>query len=364
MGGEEKFVCDIAILGSSLQAALIAGLLARAHKKNVCLVVDPSIQHRLSREINLSVDCITRPQTWEMLSRLHVEACKLFTGIGGGRAVRRINPLFMSTTHAAAEALAHFYHVARGSGHEVEKITLPQLPHVKTALRFRGAGGIERRLFSPPLMRWLLAGTVRLVKSADLNLSFRRDGSGQMVAASGSRIEFERLVFGDEQALCAFARPRSLERLFRHTPMTALLSEPDDRLTERFVINPQNRFCAYGAQGNIIEVLGQSQPDDLGAQVGKNLPGGQLLRRAGQSVFNSVQTRDGAPMVGKLSRGGGWAVAGFGHVGLFMAPAIARFLAGRPTDFEKEYFEARGANASRKSTVIREFDFLRDEARQ
>ncbi len=362
MSGEGRIVCSDAIVGSSLLSGLLAGLLAREHSRNVCLIVDPSIQHRLSREINISVDCITRPETLEMLTHLQVEALRLLARIGGTRAIRGINPVFSSAAGAGADALAHMYHVARGCGYEVEDITLAQLPHIKAALRIRGAKCVERRVFWMALERWLLAGGVKIVKNTDLGLSFKRDGSGT-VAGADITVEFERLIFGDEQALGRFARPGSLASHFAATQITAMLSEPDDRLKERVVLGPEDEFCAFGTREGLFEILARGSPNDLGMQVGRFVPDAHLLRRAGQSTFKTVRTVDGAPMLGRLGRGGGWAVAGFGRAGLFMAPAIARYLAGRPRPLEEEYFLARSADSSRKSAWISEFGILPKEGR-
>ena len=344
------------LVGSSLQAALIAGLLAREHKQKVCLIVDPSMEHRLAREISLSVDCITRPETWQLLAQSRSEAFKLLTGIGGGQALRRVNPVIVATNDVCAEALAHMIHVARGSGYEVEQVRLSELPSARAMLRIRGARIIQRKTFRPALARWLVRNGVHVVGETDIALTIKR--SGETLAKSADEtIRARRLVLADEGALLAHAKPEHLEPKFAKAGATTLLSEPIPSLSEVCVLNPADRFGALGLTNNSFEIIAHLPHDEIASAVVTSLPDGRKLRPAGQATFDTCVSTDGAPVIGKLGQSGAWVVGGFARFGAFVAPAIARFLAGKATGNEEEYFSRRGAGSARKSANVTDFQY-------
>jgi hypothetical protein len=67
------------------------------------------------------------------------------------------------------------------------------------------------------------------------------------------------------------------------------------------------------------------------------------LLRAGQSSFTQLLTVDGAPIVGSLGGVRATVIAGLGVGAAFLAPALARLLAGVAGDSEQAFFAARGA---------------------
>ncbi len=345
---------DFMLVGSSLQAALIAGLLAREHSQKVCLIVDPSTEHRLAQEISLSVDCITRPETWRMLAQSRTEVLKLLTCIGGGEALRRVNPLIVATDDVCAEALAHMFHVARGSGYEVEQVPLSGLSTAIAALRMRGARVIQRKMFLPALARWLVSNGVRVVDQNSLELNIRRSGEA-LTRSVDETIRARRLVLADEGALLAHTKPEHLDPIFAEVGATTLLSEPIPSLSEVCVLNPADQFGAYGLMNNSFEIIAHLPHDEIASAVVTSLPDGRKLRPAGQAVFDTCISADGAPVIGKLGQSGAWVVGGFGRFGAFVAPAIARFLTGKAKGLEEEYFSRRGAGAARKSANVADF---------
>ncbi len=346
------------LVGSSLQAGLVAGLLARVHKRKVYLAFEPSIGFRLARELPLSVDCITRPETWQLLAQSRAEAFKLLTSIGGGKALGRINPVIVATTFDCAQALAHMFHVVKGYGFEIEQETIGALPAAKKILRIRGARIIQHKLFRPALGRWLADGGVRIGSVNDLTLSIKR--GGQVVAKmSEGTIQANRLVLADEEAIRAHAKPQYLNPAFVGVSATTLACEPTPALSEKYVLNPFNRFRAYGQANNGYEIVSLSLVDEVATDIVASLPDGKKLRPAGRAVFNTCVSSDGAPFAGKLGQSGAWAVGGFGNTGAFVAPAIARFLAGKTEGLEEEYFSKRCGGAKRASRQISEYQHIR-----
>ncbi len=358
MAENETLHFDFMLVGSSLQAGLIAGLLAREHKKKVCLICDQSTEFRLSREFSFSVDCITRPQTWQLLAQSRTEAFKLLTSIGGGKSVGRINPIFVATTSGDAQALAHMFHVARGYGFEVEQEGSGGLSTAKKILRIRGARSVEQKLFRPALGRWLVDSAVHIASTNDLALTTKR--GGRVTAKTPVlTIEASRLILADEEAIRTHAKQQHLGPAFVGVSATTLVCEPTPALREKCVLNPANRFGACLQANSNFEIISLSSIDDVAADVIASVPGGEKLRPSGRTVFNTCVSADGAPLVGRLGQSGVWAVGGFGYTGAFVAPAIARFLAGKSEGVEEEYFSNRCDGKARATHEVSEYQHIR-----
>ena len=76
------------------------------------------------------------------------------------------------------------------------------------------------------------------------------------------------------------------------------------------------------------------------------------MRRAAQARFRSVESVDGAPLIGRLGKAKFLVVAGLGASAAFFAPIIARSIAGVSSADEARYIEAHDATkASARATV-------------
>lgn len=354
----ETFHFDFMLVGSSLQAGLIAGLLARVHKKKVCLLSDPSIEFRLAREISLSVDCITRPETWQLLAHLRTESFKLLTGIGGGKSLGRVDPVFVATNSRDAQALAHMFHVARGYGFEIEQEGSGPLMKAKRLLRLRGARNICHQVFRPALRRWLADSNVQIASASSLVL--RPIRGGRVTATAPDRtLKADRLILADEEAIRNHAKEQEWARGFIGVTATALVCKPTSTLREKCIINPANRFSACLQDNSGFEIITLSSGNDVATDVIASVPGAENLRPSGRTVFDTCVSADGAPMVGSTGQGSAWVVGGFGNTGAFVSPAIARFLVGKSTDMEEEFFTSRGGGKARAMQSVSEHLHLR-----
>jgi len=345
---------DFALAGSSIKAGMIAGLLAKQHNKRVCLIARTSRQYQLAREFNLSFDCATRPETWEMLAALYGESTKLLTAIGGRRSVLRINPLIICHTRASANALAHMYHLARGYGYEMERGEAGRISNAQASFRLRGARVVRQRIFWPAMLAWLQNCGVQIIDPAGIQFSFQQNGCAH-IRNGQSEMKAERVVLADEEAIFQHANRQDMERFFITCQASSLLSEPLAIWHDQFILSPEHKFAAMGHKKGRMEFLGMVAPQDMAALIGANTALGSNTNRAGQSSFFSVVTRDGAPIAGKLGRSGFWVLGGFGHAGGYFAPALARFLADKCSQEETAYFGSRSADSGRESRNIAEF---------
>ncbi len=124
---------------------------------------------------------------------------------------------------------------------------------------------------------------------------------------------------------------------------------------EHIVISPEYGFCAQtDNMGHVICMANTSilrMSDLLNSNIGAR---GRHFHLSGRSVFTKLLSRDGAPVVGKLGRSSLWGIAGLGHGDISFASALARLIAGNPSEREADYFGMRGADSKRSGRYIQD----------
>ncbi|MCF6303113.1 MAG: hypothetical protein L3J13_07935, partial [Devosiaceae bacterium] len=146
---------DVGIVGESLLAPFIAGLLKKNHQKKTCLFLSRRVQHQIVRKINLSFDTITRPESWEMLNCAVKETFPTLAKVGSNAAVGKTNALVLSHTQSGANLLSHMYHYLHGMDVQVERLADDDFPHVRAAYRARGIRFIRPSVLWPAVFDWL-----------------------------------------------------------------------------------------------------------------------------------------------------------------------------------------------------------------
>ncbi len=350
-------IVDFALIGSSLKAGIIAGLLAKEHKKRVCLVIGRARQYQLAHSFNLSFDCATRPETWQMLSALYSESTKLVTLIEGRRSLLRINPLIVCHTRASHNALAHMYHVARGYGYEMERLGNFPVPGTNAGFRFRDARVLRHDILWPKMLKWLEKNGVQIIEPSSARLLFNRDGTGH-INNGESEITAGCVVLADQEAVLQHGGKQDVERFFITCKATSLLSGPLATFSDQFILSPEHKFAAFGQKKGRMEFSALVGPREMPALIKANIALEKNIRRTGQSMFDTTVPRDGAPVVGKLARSNFWVLSGFGYAGVYFAPALARLLVDKCSQNERDYFTPRSANSRRKSNEVAEFQHI------
>lgn len=319
---------DLAILGSTPLAPLLAGLLAKTHGRRVVLCADPPSSYRLPRGFDLSAGPITRPETWALLKRTVPETVKLVRTFGSG-VYRRIDPLLVATTEAGREGLGHIRNVAAGFGVPAERYG--------DAMRFRDAILLRQFALHAALQPWLDSAAVLRAGTADAMI--KRDGTVR-IDSSGSAVEAAQAVLCDDAATLKHLGSDS-ERI-GPAHMMSVLTEPTAALRAPVMLHIDRGLILRQRRTGAIEAVGpETAPLDLP----------QGVRCAGRATFRSVVTTDGAPLAGIVRNR--MVVAGFGVTAAFLAPAIARFIAGASTEDERAWFAAHDAGKARG--VVGEF---------
>lgn len=329
---------DIAVFGSNPLASLLAGLLASAHGKKVCLLSMNDWEFRLPTGLDLSIAPMTRPETWAIHEKVMPETIKLLARIGGKTACSRIDPLFIADTQAGSAALSHMHYMALAFGYAMEKTTQnggrksPQ-----TAYRVRDAVVLSRTQLARPMARWLEKAGVHATSSKDVTI--RADGSASIITADAA-IEAKQVVMADDASMLAFL-DGELMRAFSVEDATSLLTEVVADAIASASVYVDRGIVLNQRPGGGITVLAAGKASDALPRIGASLEGLAKLRRAGERSFRKLRTADGAPVVGALRGSGVFVLAELGLSGAFLAPAIARFVAGAASADEAAYFIAR-----------------------
>jgi hypothetical protein len=333
-------VLDFAILGSTPLAGLVAGLLASVHGKRVCLVAEPWSPFRLPRRHDVSVAPATRPETWAQLRALTTESRRLLATLGKGVS-ERIDPLFVADLPESADALSHMRHMAAAYGYAVERVADRAAAETGATYRVRDAVALVGGRIEPAIGAWLERHGVRSFPTAATAVTLRRDGTARLVLA-GEIAEAARVVLADDEAILRHLDPEERERVLVERRMTAILTEPARPLAAPMITYlDRDVALTQRPKGGILVLAGGSGAEAeqrVGACFGALSP----LRRVGQTSFTTLASRDAAPLAGTVRGQRAIVLAGFGATGAFLAPALARYLAGAATESEAAYFAARG----------------------
>jgi len=331
---------DHLIIGSTPLAGLVAGQLQREHGKRVCLVAEPYSSFGLERRFDCSIEPLTRPETLILLKRLGPETLKLIASMGKN-LTDRVDPLFIAESQAGSAALGHFLHLAQLLELPVERVADRTISE-GSMLRVRGQHLIAHHRFAPALEAWLDAAEVRRLDPDDTAITIRKDGTARLTVAD-RELEAAEVLLADDAAVLAHLPPDAWDRALVRTTATALLLQPAKPAAIPFSLwldrhlalrqEPKGPLAAT-LVGNRASVEGR-----VATATPKSLP----LRRAGEARFEALATGDGAPLLAPARGIKVTHLAGFGLSGAFLAPAIARQMAGVATEDEAAWFAARGA---------------------
>lgn len=341
---------DFAVIGSTPQARLVAGLLASAHGKSVVFAGESQSGYRLPRGLDLSFAPLTRPESWSLLKPLAAETLKLVSHIGGRGAWSRLDPVVFAEHDASKQALAHIRQMALAFGHGAEPVAMATIGAGRDGVVLRDAALLHRPTLEAGLDHWLDQHHVRRIGDNDA-LSIRPDGSADLLS-DAEHIAVDRVILADDPSLLRHLPQDQWPGLLRQTSST-IFTEPTRPIVAPVLMQLDSDLTLVQQPGRGIVVIGPGDIDHLGAQLGVLL-GERAFRQAGQSQYDSVQTADCAPAIGRIGGVGPDVLAGFGATGAFFAPAIARWLCGRATTEENAWFEARQVSRSMAPSQVAE----------
>jgi hypothetical protein len=345
---------EFAVFGSTPIAGLVAGLLATAHGKRVCLVGEAGSAFRLPRSLDLAAMPVTRPETWALLKATTPEVVKLIGRLGGRSGMQRADAIFAADGRDSSEALSHMRYVAAGFGYAVERLPNGGGLVKGDAYRLRDLHLLRRAVVEPAIDAWLKRANVGQLATRDVMVTLRRDGSAR-IGYAGSTIEAAHAVLADDSAILSHLEVPERDRTLVLQTATAMLTAPTHALTAPVMIYPDRGVALSRNRRGGVVAFSTGPAEQALVQVGRCLAGHGPLRRAGQHIFRTVATVDGAPLVGPARGIRATVIAGLGVSAAFFAPALARLIAGVASETEAAYFGARQAGRGNARALVADY---------
>lgn len=326
---------DLAIFGSTPLASLLAGLLAAQHGQRVALVGAPHSSHRLPLGVPYLPQPLTRPDTWDLLKSAEVETRLRLAAIGAAESLVNGTVVQAADSDSSTAALEHARHLALA--HDIAMVRERAKSPVPAL--FRSPGTILNEATLQPVLGTWLKGLNVVRLPFDTKLTVQR--STVTLTAVDRQVVAKRAILADDDAILtrlgADERPDILRIVDVQTTVTAattplralLIDYPDRGVT---LAQRETRIFA--------RIRGFEHADArLASCLGDRLP----LRRVATRRFRALDTTDGAPLVGQLKSPRLFVIAGLGDAAPFLAPVLARLIAGTPSPEERAYFAARDA---------------------
>lgn len=344
---------DFAVIGSTPLARLVAGLLASAHGRSVVFAGESQSGYRLPRGVDISVAPVTRPETWALLRQCLPESLKLLSRIGGKGSWSRVDPILFAEGAAGKEALAHIRQMALAFGHGAEIVPPSSIGEKRSGVLLRDAVQLHRPQLEQRLDAWLDQHAVRRAAAGEA-ITVRPDGSAELASATG-RIAIDQVILADAPAIIAHVQVAHWPALLSRQIASTIFTEPTRAIASHAMHQLDNGLTLSQSAGRGIVAMGPGAIDPFAASLGVLLGRERDFRQAGQSSYETIVTQDAAPAVGRVRGSGPDVLAGLGPSGAFLAPAIARWIAGKASDFENAWLGARLVDRKPGSSVVAEF---------
>lgn len=333
-------------------ARLVAGLLAGEHGRRVGFIGDSQSGYRLPRGIDLSVAPITRPETWALLQNGVTETTKLISRVGGRGAWQHVDPIFFAEGKPATEALSHIRHMATGFGLTIEPAATSLIGATRSGIVIRDAIRLNLPMLEPALDRWMAQQGVIFLSSDKISVAM--DGSA-VVTHGGEQIEAINTVLADSSAIIAHLPLRQWPTLLQRVHTSTILTTPAQPLASQVMADLDSGATLIQQEEGGIAGTGQGDLASFSRHLQHLLGTQRQVELAGQTAYPLLETSDGAPAVGRAAGAGTDVIAGFGSLGAFMAPALARWLAGNPSQTEADYFARRLVNRNAAKMPVADY---------
>lgn len=346
---------DLAIFGSTPLARLLAGLMRQSHGRSVVFAGASPARYRLPREIDLSVGMMTRPQSWDLVVRTVPETTRLLSKIAGRHALQHVDPVFFADGVAAQEALGHFHHMASAFGLATEIAAPSQLGRDRSGVRLRDAVRLQRPVTEPALDHWL--DEVGVIRLSPNRVEIAQDGSARLSTGEAEHFAGQ-AILADDAAIIAHLPLPQWPRLLARRTMSTILTTPTAPLVSTIMAHVDSGTVLAQQDEGGIAAIGPGDLASTAARLAGLLSDNRQLQQAGQVSYPTLVTDDGAPAFGKAAGSGADVIVGLGQIGVFIAPALARWLAGEAAPHEGDWFGQRLINRTSNQGAVTDFHAL------
>lgn len=353
-----KTPVDFAVFGASPLALLLAGLLAHHHGRTVALIAETESRYRLPRAIDVSVAPITRPEHWALLTKAVPETRGLLAGIGGRRAMRRLDPVVFAETTTGQEALGHVGHMARGHGFLVDRVTMAKRDRARQAIRIGDALALDRHALLAPLEKWLTdAGIVRFHPE---HATITPEG-GVDIRTADTETRASRTILVDDAAILRHLPEASRPDVLQHIPNASILTSTQNRLAGDVMMDLDTGTTLLQAERQSVAAWGPGNLARFSSRLAPLLDQQGVRQQIGQSGYDALASADGAPIIGSVGESAPIILTGLGSTGAFLAPVLARWLANQAPADEADWCASHRPAPLAERLAIADFVALQKE---
>ena len=315
---------DFAVAGTDLFSALLAGSLASQHGKKVVRVGRRPSAQRLWRTLPLALPFATRPAGWALLGRSVAEMRDLLASFGAESSLGGVEVGIETDLPQTGAALDHLVHVAAANGHQVGRLS--------GGWAIRRVALLDTDMLQSHTDEWLRSLGVENIEDRPVDAGFT-------------------VLADDASILDLLAQDNRPDSLASESMLSTLIVSPRPLAAPvQHYIDRGVTLIARPGRTVLALVSGECETE---ARLSSTLPGPFPMKRLATTRFRRFVTRDGAPLIGRIKGTRQIIVAGLGSCTPFMAPAMARFLAGASTGEEKSWFTAH--DLSRPRDVVADF---------
>ena len=334
---------DVAVLGASPFALLLAGMLASRYGRRVVLAGERFSALRLPASLGLGVGAFTRPETWDLMAGLEAETAALLAKAGA--APKRLDITLIAERDSTVERLGHIRYIVAGLHRKAVAA------RDRKSLTFPASLIVDEAALHPAIDEWLTSLGVTRIEDAAPAVSPAKRGPGT-IAIGGRPVPVSQIILADDNALHEYLTPAQFPSPLRALEATAILTSAI-RAPHPGVALHLDRRVAISTRGPAIlaHVAGITAAD---ARLARALEGYLPLVKLAARKLRLAETRDGAPLIGWLKEPRLFIAAGLGVSAPLFAPLVARAIAGEPTDAEKAWLDPRSPAQSATRTAIAE----------
>lgn len=327
---------DVAVVGSTLFAGILAGQLADVHGRRVLRIGRRPSPQRLPRRIDMALMIATRVRTWDVLARGAGETSALVSRIGAVDAIVPVSVRVHADTERSGAALAHLAHVAAGyglkAGRKAGSSLFPAVPLLRTE-------HIEDKIAS-----WLSAAGVRTVDPDALRTEF--DGNSIVFRAGDETLAATQVLLADDAAILDFPEDERPAGVVVESIAATLLGKTRPLGAQVLSFVDRGVRLQQRTDGSVLALV--SGEAELEARLASALPGPFPISRLATGRSRRIVTADGAPSFARLGASNVRIAAGLGDAAPFFATAVARHVAGVTEADERAWFAAHEASVNRE----------------
>ncbi|NGP18709.1 hypothetical protein [Devosia aurantiaca] len=242
--------------------------------------------------------------------------------------------------------------MAQGFRIAAEPVAPSVLGGARSGIVLRDAIRLNRPVLEPSLDIWLdRLGVPRL--SPD-RVQIALDGSAS-IDANGHTIQAQQAILADAESIMAWLPLRQWPTLFRRQPAATILTTPTQPIAAPVMLEiGEGTTLLQQAEGGIAGI-GRGDLALFSSSMRSLLGADRQVEQAGQTAFSALVTDDGAPAVGRAAGSGADVVANLGMAGVFLAPALARWLVGEAQHHQSNWFGARLVNRNLRTSSVAEY---------